>query len=110
MDLIRPCSVAAGMWHNPKLLRPPVLPLLLLLLLLLLLPPFLVVVLLLLLLLLFLLLLFFLFFFLLLLLTCFSCPYSSGFLCALLLQKKQNDLRPHTPYKQQESEYLSAPK
>jgi hypothetical protein len=94
------------MWHNPKLLRPPVLPLLLLLLLL---PPFLVVVVLLL-LLLFLLLLFPLFFFLLLLLTCFSCPYSSGFLCALLLQKKQNDLRPHTPYKQQESEYLSAPK
>ena len=107
MDLIRSCSVAAGMWHNnPKLLRPPVLPLLLLLLLLL--PPFLVVVVLL--LLLFLLLLFPLFFFLLLLLTCFSCPYSSGFLCALLLQKKQNDLRPHTPYKQQESEYLSAPK
>ena len=106
MDLIRSCSVAAGMWHNPKLLRPPVLPLLLLLLLLLLLPPFLVVVLLL--LLLFLLLLFPLFFFLLLLLTCFSCPYSSGFLCALLLQKKQNDLRPHTPYidKQQESECL----
>ena len=107
MDLIRSCSVAAGMWHNPKLLRPPVLPLLLLLLLLLL-PPFLVVVLLL--LLLFLLLLFPMFFFLLLLLTCVSCRYSSGFLCVLLLQKKQNDLRPHTPYKQQEPEYLSAPK
>jgi hypothetical protein len=44
------------------------------------------------------------------LVACFFKSHAAQLHATLLLQKKQNDLRPHTPYKQQESEYLSAPK